>query len=373
MPFLMRLKNMGHAVFVCGRQPDDPCHELADGSFHVDYSDPEAIFSIARRNGFEFIVPSCNDASYLSGAFVAERLGVPGYDTLATTRILHLKSEFRAFTARHSIPSPHAVHHERGVDLALDDLVYPMLIKPVDNFSGNGMTRVERPGELAPALERAFQATRERQVLIEEYVTGSLHSHSAFIENGRIVLDFFVDEFCTVYPYQVNCSNHPSCLPKNIRRDVRRSMETIIARLGLVDGLLHTQFMQDGERHWIIECMRRCPGDLYNLMVERSTGVDYSNCYLSAFVNRPCPVRAVPPANRHIARHTVSSKTARVFLSFSARIPSDKVDVVPLKASGHRLGEAPGDKAAILFAEFPDQPTLQAITPRLAELTAIHD
>ncbi|QLF94160.1 ATP-grasp domain-containing protein [Pseudomonas sp. ABC1] len=370
MPFLTRLKKRNFDVFVCGKHADDPCHQHADGSFHIDYSDPEAVLSIARQGNFKYVIPSCNDASYFSGAYTASKLGLPGYDSLAVTNILHLKSEFRKFTAEHSVSAPRAIYCSRTTTPAASEIHYPALIKPVDNFSGNGISLVNRAEELSAALERAFLATRHDQVLIEEYVTGSLHSHSAFIKDGAIALDFFVDEFCTVYPYQVNCSNHPSRITKKIREDVRQSMEDIISKLGLADGLLHTQFMQDGEQHWIIECMRRCPGDMYNLLVEESTGIDYSEYYLNGFLQVPSQPCA-PTTNRYMARHTISSDKPTGFLSFSCSIPSDKISIVPLKTSGHALEQAPSDKIGILFAEFPDQSTLEETTPHLAALTKI--
>lgn len=370
MPFLLRLLRQGYEVFVCGKHPGDPCHEHATGSYYLDYSDPEAVLAVARQQDFVAIVPTCNDASYWSGALAAAELGLPGYDSPATTRIVHVKSEFRQFTQTQAIPAPLAFRHLAGAPLVLPPDRYPLLVKPVDNFSGNGMSLVQSAAELDTALERAFQATREPEVLIEEYVTGSLHSHSAFIEGGRIHLDFFADEYCTVYPYQVNCSNCPSQLTVAMQTAVRSTIETLVRKLGLVDGLLHTQFMQNGERHWIIECMRRCPGDLYNLMIEQATGLDYSSYFLNGFLGRKHP-QPEPVREKFIARHTISSDHERIFTAFTQRIPSTQVISVPLMPSGHQLRAAPADKAAILFAEFDDRQALWDVAPRLAELTTI--
>jgi biotin carboxylase len=370
MPFLVRLHDMGYSVSVCGKHQEDPCHDFADRSYLIDYASPEAILSIAQEGDYRFIVPTCNDVSYLSGAWVAEKLGMPGYDSLSVSKKLHLKSEFRQFTSEKYIPAPFAIAHSVSEPLPVEEVDLPVLVKPVDNFSGNGMTLVRRQSELCPAISRAAQATRKDLILLEEYVSGTLHSHSAFIRGGKILIDFFVDEYCTVYPYQVNCSNHPSALSRKIQAEVRDSIETLINELSLVDGLLHTQFIQDGCRHWVIECMRRCPGDLYGQLIEKSTGFDYCSNYLHGFLGSPLGVHEVKDY-RYMSRHTVSSDRTQMFASFTHKIPSSDVSVYPLKRSGHRLREAPYDKVAILFAEFQDRAVMESVTKDLHNFVTI--
>ena len=54
--------------------------------------------------------------------------------------------------------------------------------------------------------------------------------------------------------------------------DLKEKVELISERLSLVDGLLHVQFILDSGRYWFVEMTRRCPGDLYSLLIEMSTG-----------------------------------------------------------------------------------------------------
>ena len=62
----------------------------------------------------------------------------------------------------------------------------------------------------------------------------------------KIIMNFFVDEFCTAYKYQVNSSNSPSTLNKKIKKEVVNAISKIILLLELNDGLLHTQFIVNG-------------------------------------------------------------------------------------------------------------------------------
>jgi biotin carboxylase len=241
-PIFFLLKKRGLHVSVCGSLRADPCHQYADASFYIDYSDREALLSLVEAESFDFIVPTCNDYSYMSCAWFARRLGYPGFDDFEVAAIIHTKNEFRRITQQYGIPAPRS--HRQQVDKSIDSsgLKYPLLVKPIDSFSGRGVTKVKDVSELDAAVDAARTASRSGEIVLEEFVDGALHSHSAFIQRREIVADFFVDEFCTVYPYQVDCSNHPSRLRSAIQGAVRATIAKLVKQLDLQDGLLHSVF-----------------------------------------------------------------------------------------------------------------------------------
>jgi phosphoribosylaminoimidazole carboxylase (NCAIR synthetase) len=105
-PIFFALKRQGLHVSVCGKLENDPCHQYADASFFIDYSDAAALKKIVESDNFDFLVPACNDYSYMSCTSVADKYAFPGYDTLDVAQILHTKSAFREFTSSRSLPVP---------------------------------------------------------------------------------------------------------------------------------------------------------------------------------------------------------------------------------------------------------------------------
>lgn len=370
-PIFFALKNYGLHVSVCGNLKTDPCHQYADASFFIDYSKPEELMRVVESEKFDFLVPTCNDYSYLSCAPVAEKHGFFGFDRTNVATILHTKSEFREITEKYFLPSPKFIRQKKGIPIETGALRFPLLVKPIDSFSGRGITKVSSYSELLVAVRNAIQASSTGEVVLEEFVEGSLHSHSAFIENKTVAFDFFVDEFCTVYPYQVNCSNHPSEVRNGIRTAMRDTVNQLAKILNLSDGLLHTQFIVNSDEFWIIECMRRCPGDLYGTMVEQSTGINYADLFVRPFLNMQLPMDLQELATKYVGRHTISKQKSLVNFSFSHNIPSTSVDIVSLKSSGEKLAAAPFDKLAILFAEFSDRETMIDVTQNLADFVRI--
>lgn len=370
-PIFFALKNYGLHVSVCGNIKEDPCHQYADASVYIDYSNPEELMRVVESEKFDYLVPTCNDYSYLSCATVAEKYGFFGFDRPDVANILHTKSEFRGFTEKHLLPVPRFRRQKEGQPIETGQLRFPLLVKPIDSFSGRGITKVVNKAQLPKAVRDAFQTSQSGEVVLEEFIDGTLHSHSAFIEKQEVLLDFFVDEFCTVYPFQVNCSNHPSVLPVDLRCAVREVINQMASILGLNNGLLHTQFIVNGDEFWIVECMRRCPGDLYGTLIGFSTGVNYASLFVMPYLNMKLPTKSQKVTSNFFGRHTISKRKALVNFTFSHNIPATNVEIVSLKCSGEKLGVAPFDKLAILFAEYKDRETMVDVTPNLADYVRI--
>lgn len=370
-PMLHRLRQRGLQVAVCGSLPADPCHAYGDESHFIDYSRRELLLELVQQEKFDFLVPTCNDYSYMSAAWVAERTGHPGFDRLPVAEILHTKDRFRHACRELGVHVPRAMQASNELPPNLHADWFPVLIKPVDSFSGRGVTKVSRPADIPQALSNALASSRSTGAVIEEFVDGQLHSHSAFVANGHIVLDFFVDEFCSVYPYQVDCSNHPSRLDTTIRDAVRLDMQRLVNGLQIADGLIHTQFIANDSRHWIIESMRRCPGDLYPSLIERSTGIDYTDRFVAGFLGEAPTAVKTPPAHRLIGRHTISVDTDQVVHAFRHDCPGRALATVSLKNSGEVLRAAPYDKLAIMFNEFNDREQMLTVTPRMKDTVHI--
>lgn len=351
LPILKYLQKINFEVTVCGSIKSDPCHYFADNSIYINYLDVDKVEQEVKSKKYDYIVPSSNDTSYITCSKIAQNFNFLGIDSIEATNIIHNKEFFRKFCQKFNVISPKSETISLSNPKEIN-LNFPLIVKPTDSFSGKGITKVNNQVELTLALNRIKEVSNDDSCVIEEFVDGTLHSYSAFVRNGEIMIDFFVDEFCTTYPYQVNCSNFPSRLSNILRNLVKTEVAKIIQNLNLVDGLLHTQFISDKEKFWIIESMRRAPGDLYGHMINLSTGFDYTAFYVNPFVGiKNENFKISGEIEKPISRHTVSSKEKCYPISLSINFPFKNTEIVNLKTSGQLMDEAPFDKHSILFFE----------------------
>jgi formate-dependent phosphoribosylglycinamide formyltransferase (GAR transformylase) len=358
LPLLSNLQARGYLVTVVGKYEHDPCHQYADRSLFLDYSDEGFAKLDLDYASYEAVVPSCNDYSYLSGAKIAELFGQAGYDSVSKTQLLHEKHRFRRFCNQNGIRAPRVLLEATCAASLLDKaLEFPAIVKPVDSFSGRGTNIVHDHAEALRAVDLAIAQSRVSRAIVEQFVDGSLHSHSAFIRNGAIVWEEFVDEFCGVYPYQVDRSQYPSCLTRSLKKEINSEIVKVVEILGLVDGLMHTQFIARGQEFWIIECMRRCPGDLFPEHFSRDVGSTYWQRYLDAFLGLPIDLTQSGGNSRRVERHVLSTSSVLAFYGVALTGNFEQVTIIPVKESGRIMNPAPYDKAAIVFIMESTSPT----------------
>ena len=135
-PLYFALKKYGFHVSVCGNIETDPCHQYADASYFIDYSQSDNLTNIVESGGFDFLVPSCNDYSYMSCARIASNFKFPGFDGFEVAKTLHTKNAFRTITADLGLPAPRFIELHEGHMVDSGFLHYPILVKPIDSFSG---------------------------------------------------------------------------------------------------------------------------------------------------------------------------------------------------------------------------------------------
>jgi len=336
----------GDEVFVVGGNPDEPLAKICPNFIKLDYSDASALDALIKWEGFDFIVPGCTDVSYKVCAEV-NRDRFVGIDSVESTRVINEKSEFRRVTARLGIPIPKVLDFEEALHC---DAV---IVKPVDAFSGRGITMVKNPtrDSLQAAYSFGCEASKTRTALIEEFVCGQLYSHSAFLQAGKVVADFVVQEDCTTNPFTVDTSRVVFDFPEELRESLRADASKLFNGLRLVDGLIHSQFILSGDRYWVIEVTRRCPGDLYALLIEMSTGYPYGASYAASFLGRaPLPQNA-GTLQKRIIRHTATSRDGDSLWGFSFNQPVNLKFFVPLATAGDFIKPSPYGRAGLFFLE----------------------
>jgi biotin carboxylase len=264
---------------------------------------------------------------------------------LETTEIINNKHAFRAFATNIGLPVPRVITRERVGER------WPLIVKPVDAYSGRGMTIVQKTeqNELQSAIDRAKEFSRSETFIIEEYVDGQLYSHSAFITNGNIVADFIVEEHGTANQFVVDTSRVIYNFPNEMLSRIRDCIALLAKKLNLVDGLVHTQFIKNGELFWLIEVTRRCPGDLYAQLIELSTGYKYAETYARPFVKQKFSLEKNTLKKSWVVRHTISQSTESVLGSIQFNFPVLIEKMVPISLAGDTIKASPFGRIALIF------------------------
>ena len=344
-PIYHYLVDSGCEVFVIGGNPGDFLAKSANNYINLDYSNVDQTRKIIDETNIDYIVPGCNDLSYQVCAALNSKGSYYGIDTVETTEIINNKDKFRTFAAQIGLQVPRVISDEHVGEM------WPVIVKPVDAYSGRGMTIVHKPEqhELQLAIDYAKEFSRSRTCIVEEYVEGQLYSHSAFITDGNIVEDFIVEEHGTANPFVVDTSRVIYDFPLEMLSRIRDGIALLAKKLNLVDGLVHTQFIKNGGSFWLIEVTRRCPGDLYSQLIELSTGFSYAETYARPFVKQKFSFGKNTLKQSWVMRHTISQPTEGVLGSIQFNFPILIEKMVPISLAGDMIKASPFGRIALIF------------------------
>lgn len=294
------LTEQGFDTWTIGNRPSDVL-AMRNPSKYIqdDYSNLEVVQNHINRLKIEYVVPGCTDVSIE----VAQRLCGLGtkYDQPEVYEQLADKAAFRNLCSRLALNAPKIIDVK---DLPRDGLI---IVKPTDSYSGRGVSVFDARDAHATklAFENAVSESRNGKALLETYVQGQLYSYSCFLSDCRVTEGTIVKEDGAISRYTVDTSHVVSDFSQTGLNFLRNDIEKLASELNLVDGLLHVQFIWDGQCPWLIELTRRCPGDLYPRLIELSTGIPFAAKYTSYFVKRTIP--EAKRVTRHILRHTVNA------------------------------------------------------------------
>lgn len=338
------LIDSGLDVFVIGGNPDDALAKSANNYIQLDYKNIEELKKTIADLEIDYLIPGGNDFSYKVCAEISNGQSFYNIDSLDNYDIINNKKRFRKFSIEMGLNVPKFVNTENYFEFL------PVIVKPADAYSGHGMTviREKDNSQLEQAITKAKNFSKTGMYLLEQFVEGQLFSHSAFIVNGEIDVDFVVEEHCTVNSYVVNTSRVVGNFDDELLSRIRVDILKIVKGLNLKDGLMHTQFIAKDNNFWLIEITRRCPGDLYSKLIEYSTGFNYAAHYAMPFINSISKNKKTKVLSK-VIRHTVTVEKPVSFSSIVFNYNFDKLKYIPLCLTGDKLRESPFSRIALLF------------------------
>ncbi|WPD24890.1 MAG: ATP-grasp domain-containing protein [Candidatus Electrothrix scaldis] len=375
IPLIQAGQQLGYHVITSGNRIHDIGHRYADEYHLADFSDKEAIYTLAKMLEIDALCACCNDFSALSCAYAAEKLGLPGHDPYGTALIIHHKDRFREFAWKHCIPSPKAMGFHSVADAlnSINTWRFPLIVKPVDLSGGKGMTKLTTPHQAELALEYALNCSRSKRIVVEEFIEGTRHGFSAFVRNGRIVFYFSDNEHYYQNPYLVSAASTPSIVPKSVEKTLCVESEKIAQLLHLTDGIFHVQYILRDTEPVILEITRRAPGDLYIQLVQHATGVDYPSYIIKASAGLDISDLAQAEPTGFFTRHCMMAAQEGLVKNFrfNTCIKDKIVESIIWGKVGDRVTDVMTSKFGILFLKFDSMHEMLEKTEQMQELICV--
>ncbi|HWW16646.1 MAG TPA: ATP-grasp domain-containing protein [Candidatus Dormibacteraeota bacterium] len=237
----------------------------------------QAVTHLARNQKIDRIV-ALDEYDMETAATLREHLRVPGMG-LTTMRYFRDKLAMRMKALDQGVRVPDFVpvlNHE-DIRYYLEHVPGPWVLKPRQEASAIGIKKIHAAEELWPVLEQL--GDKQSSFLLEKFVPGDVYHVDSVVSENEVV-------FANVSKYGKPPMNVAQgggvfttfTVPRGSDEDsgLRQINHDLIAALGLVRGVAHTEFIRahaDGH-FYFLECAARVGGAYINEMVEAATGIN---------------------------------------------------------------------------------------------------
>lgn len=272
-------KGMGIYTVVADYLPasvHSPAKLLADESLMNNIFDVDELVAYGKENGIDGVVAFCIDPAQRPAQKIAEALGVPTFGTWEQVLALTDKNVFKKLcqdTGVDTIPS------YQEDDIEKDLIAYPVLVKPVDSRGSRGVQVCKNKEELLSALPLAKKESTDGGVIIEKYMGGHTDlTISYLVKDGEPTLISLGDR----YPgrkednldRQLSCTIQPSRFTNMFVERVNGKIIAMIKKLGIQNGPVFFQGFEDGDTVRLYDPGLRFPGNEYERIFAKATGVN---------------------------------------------------------------------------------------------------
>lgn len=356
IPTVKAAKSLGFYVITGGLDKNGLANAYSDQYFRVDNSDKEAILSGARELKVDAICPAAAGLSALSCSYAAERLTIKHFDPYNVAGILHHKDRFLKFAKENQILSPRAESFSDidQANAAISSFSFPLIIKAADLSGGKGISKIVDKVEAKAAIVKAFEQSRTKIVVVEEFIEGSNHGFSTIIKNGKVVFHFTDNEYYYLNKYTVAGASAPGDVPEGAVKSLIADIEKMAAVLELRNGIFHLQFVLRNERPYIIDICRRIPGDLYVNFVKQATEINYPLYIVKAFAGLSIDDLSQKPVKNFITRHVIMADRNGWFkgVTFDSVIKVNIIDQLMILNKNDKITDYMTQRLGIVFLRF---------------------
>ena len=291
IPLIKAAHELGMYVITSGNDQHGEGHKYANEYCSCDYSNKEAIYRLAKIKKVDAICSCGNDLGAISAAYACDKLGLPGHDCFENACMLHEKDKFKELVRELNLSSPKSFPFS-NINKAIEHLKnvsFPQIVKPVDLGGGKGISIVNSYEAGKNAIIQAFNKSKNKHIVIEDYIEGKQQGVTCYIHNGKVVFDYSTDDFSYLNPYMVAFCFGPRCVEyAKIRDKIIMDVELIANYRKLHNGMLTIQFILKDGKPYYIETMRRCLGNMHYLCMSKDYGINFYKLFVANEAGLDC-------------------------------------------------------------------------------------
>lgn len=281
VPIIKRAHEMGIYVIAADGDPNACGLKYADKAIVANITSEEEMLRVAHEEKIDGVIHPCSEVSMNVMGRINDELHLSGISKEQAIRATNKHLMREAFEV-YGAPSPKSrcfTNVEVAWGSFCTDFTGACILKPSRNSGSRGIAKIEENidgDEFKRLFEIAKGESRDKQVMLEQFIEGPEFSIEIIVWNGQVNVLTVTDKKTTEAPHFVELGhNQPSCFSSEIVEKIKVAAVAGVKALGVNNCACHAEVkVQDGQAY-IMEIGARMGGDFIStVLTPLSTGVD---------------------------------------------------------------------------------------------------
>ena len=278
-PLVEIANGMGIKTIVSSARSTDPAKKAAWKAYDVDGMDVPGLIALAREEKVDGVLVGVADILVPSYCKVCDALGLPCYATQQIVDVFAFKDVFKATCERygvHGIPEYYLDADMKQEDL--DRIDYPVMVKPVDNGGGVGMTVAYNEEELRTGVALALENSNKKRFIVEKYMQCDDMGMYYTFKDGYCSASCIYDRYTTDEQKGLSrvClgGTYPSKHLDEYFERMHKNALRMFKEIGIQNGILMLSGFYENGEFYVYDTGFRLQGEAPHLLMKKIHGFD---------------------------------------------------------------------------------------------------
>ena len=256
-----------------------PAKQLADEAYYVSTSDIDAMVRLIKEKQFDGVLTGFTDSVLPYYAEMCEKAGLPSYGTKEQFEIFIDKEKYKTLMREFDVPTiPEFSIDVERFEESTADIVFPVIVKPVDSSGSRGITVCENKEELKQAVVFATETSKTKEVLVEQYIDNAEATIFWLFADGKYYMSLLGNRHVKhnqegELPLPVGYT-YPAAVQPRFIAEVAPRMEDMFRSVGIQNGMMFMQSKIVDDTCLVYDIGYRLTGSLEYINLKGMCGFD---------------------------------------------------------------------------------------------------
>ena len=168
----------------------------------------------------------------------------------------------------------------------------PVVLKPIDNSASRGISYIEEIDNLEYFFNYALTFSKQKRVIVEQYLSGHQISTESFIIDGEVYNIGFADRnYTNMNKFFPNIIENGGDLPsifmhEKHKKELEQYFKLIVQELHIENGIIKGDVVIHENQVYIIEfALRLSGGNFSTIEIPKNTGIDFLKIAIKLHLN----------------------------------------------------------------------------------------